>query len=361
MENSFKIILGIEMTKSNTPSLFGLTYSNRDFSNKDAWGKNQFNSSFPASLCCYLKSKHYLVNYINIKQGHLVIEELLVDNLFGSASSNPLDSYFFAFEAQYLPYQRYVVNKLPRVDLVIQNKNKGEALQPLEIKLTALPDNTTCHEIEDLFGCELVVRPDSIVYLACSIIESLPNLSASFLDINWDDTSVVLENYSTICKKLFDILPQLENKEKPFLLHPIWKTQGKSTQLAEQCLDVFTWSNTAFIYFMLDSLRFTASVNKISRQFRAVCWLYKMLADFSKHGHFNAEKIINDLTYNTKNDKAFAVSGKITHRYMKCPRLSHPAISKYEIKQIILGGGQNLLSPERRFDAIIVNSPEIFE
>ena len=29
-------------------------------------------------------------------------------------------------------------------------------------------------------------------------------------------------------------------------------------------------------------------------------------------------------------------------------------------EKIILGGGQNLLSPERRFDAIIFNSPELF-
>ncbi len=38
-----------------------------------------------------------------------------------------------------------------------------------------------------------------------------------------------------------------------------------------------------------------------------------------------------------------------------------PRISKYEIKNIILGGGQDLLSPERRFDAVLVNSPDIFD
>ena len=32
-----------------------------------------------------------------------------------------------------------------------------------------------------------------------------------------------------------------------------------------------------------------------------------------------------------------------------------------EIKNIILGGGQNFLSPERRFDAIIFSNPEIFD
>jgi len=29
--------------------LFGLNHSNRDFSQRESWGKNQFNNSFPAS------------------------------------------------------------------------------------------------------------------------------------------------------------------------------------------------------------------------------------------------------------------------------------------------------------------------
>ena len=46
---------------------------------------------------------------------------------------------------------------------------------------------------------------------------------------------------------------------------------------------------------------------------------------------------------------------------MRCKELTTPRITKTQIKNIILGGGQNLLSPERRFDAIIFNSPEIFD
>lgn len=42
-------------------------------------------------------------------------------------------------------------------------------------------------------------------------------------------------------------------------------------------------------------------------------------------------------------------------------RLNTPIITKSEIKNIILGGGQHMLSPERRFDAIIFNSPELFK
>lgn len=45
---------------------------------------------------------------------------------------------------------------------------------------------------------------------------------------------------------------------------------------------------------------------------------------------------------------------------MACEELAKPRIEKKDIRKIILGGGQNLLSPERRFDAIIFNSPELF-
>jgi type II restriction enzyme len=86
-----------------------------------------------------------------------------------------------------------------------------------------------------------------------------------------------------------------------------------------------------------------------------------MLNDFCLNGKFDHEEIIDNLAYNTKNDKAFASSGNVTNSYMSCKRLETPVISKAEIKNIILGGGQNLLSPERRFDAIIFNSPELFK
>ncbi len=86
-----------------------------------------------------------------------------------------------------------------------------------------------------------------------------------------------------------------------------------------------------------------------------------MLVDIKQNGKFNHEEIIDNLSYNTKNDKAFASAGNVTNRYMSCPRLTKPAILKSEIKDIILGGGQNMLSPERRFDAIIYNSPELFQ
>ena len=41
----------------NKPALFGQKYSSRDYTKAECWGKNQFNSSFPASLVAYMYSK----------------------------------------------------------------------------------------------------------------------------------------------------------------------------------------------------------------------------------------------------------------------------------------------------------------
>ena len=85
-----------------------------------------------------------------------------------------------------------------------------------------------------------------------------------------------------------------------------------------------------------------------------------MLYDFAVHGTVNFGSIIDRLTYNTKNDKAFAVSGMVTNPYMQCQELTVPRVNKDAVKEIILGGGQNFLSPERRLDAIILNTPGLF-
>lgn len=163
---------------------------------------------------------------------------------------------------------------------------------------------------------------------------------------------------SAIDRVILSVLP----KQEPILMQPIWKTNGKSPKLADSCLDMFIWSNFAFTQLFVDVARgeLIEGSNRITRQVRTIIWLFKMLFDFAENSQINHHKIIDELSFNTKNDKAFAVSGRVTHKYMSCKELTSPRISKEEIKNIILGGGQNMLSPERRFDAIIFNSPELF-
>lgn len=358
-------------TNKKIPGLFGIVNSNRDFSSKDAWGKNQFNSSFPTALACYLHEKNLKAVYYKTDENMKIFTDYIgIDKLF---CANPLgNEIFFSFETQYTPFQKYIVGSIPRNDLVILVN--GQCVSTLEIKLVALPDNSTCELDENFFGVEIVVRPDTIIYLACSFIKSFENNLQDLKNIffnagnfieDWENAEKVLpftyEIYTAI-KKLVKICYK---NQIPVIMKPVWKTLGKSPRLAENCLDVFVWSNCGVLkLFMPEESDFILDkkiLPKISRHTRTMIWLFKMLKDFCDNGQFDGRKIIDKLSFNTKNDKAFSSNGLRTQNLMKCAELKNPRITKNEIKNIILGGGQNLLSPERRFDAIIYNSPELFE
>ncbi len=354
---------------TNKSGLFGINNSNRDFSIKENWGKNQFNSSFPAALALYLESKNIDNNYITLDNNLQVVHSTISTRKLFNVRQTDKNT-FFAFENVFSPYQKYVIGSLPRVDLVIQDLKTGNCLSGIEIKLTALPDNSTCELNEDEYGSELVVRPDTIVYLACSIMQNYDSNFRSLYSFfdnkpqkikDWSEAENVIPYIPNIVKSIKNILKQLTNKQIPLVLQPIWKTKGKSPILADYCLDNFVWSNISFVKLFLDAAKPEKTITKINRQIRTLIWLYKMLYEFSQKGQFNHSRIIDELSFNTKNDKAFAVSGTVTHQYMKSKNLTKPRITKNEIKKIILGGGQNLLSPERRFDAIIYNSPELFK
>ena len=167
--------------KQPKPSLFGLTNSNRDFTQKECWGKNQFNSSFPTSLGCYMYSCGVKPVYIKLDNSlKTVHKKIEVAEIFGEIPLS--EKLFFAFESDYVPYRKLVIGKLPRVDLVTQSTiPKDSCLKSIEIKLTALPDNSTYKLSEDKYGCEIVVRPDTIVYLALSIFSILSEIILSML------------------------------------------------------------------------------------------------------------------------------------------------------------------------------------
>ncbi|MFK7797373.1 MAG: HindVP family restriction endonuclease [Aureispira sp.] len=351
------------------PSLFGIKYSNRDFTKKQSWGKNQFNSSFPAALTAYLYHLNLECIYLVLdKQLNVKHQTIAVEIFLGEIPTS--ENIFYAFETQHTPYQQLVIGTLPRVDLVIQSKENGRCLTPIEIKLTALPDHTTCNLEENNYGSEIVVRPDTIVYLACSMAQKLKTLPIEHLDLtkyssikDWTIANNVLPFLNHFVADLDAICELLLNNQTPLVLQPTWKTKGKTPLLAQNCLDCFVWSNLAFTRLFVDIVKheLTNRNQRISRNGRTLIWLFKMLHDFILLGQFDHKTIIDKLSYNTKNDKAFAINGKATHKYMKCAELTIPRIKKSAIKKIILGGGQKLLSPERRFDAIIVNDSKIFE
>ncbi len=352
------------------PSLFGIKQSNRDFSLAQTWGKNQFNSSFPASLACYLYSKGLEAVYLELNGGLTTTrKKIKVSDVFGL---DPLaDDTFYAFETAYTPYENLVVDGLPRIDLVTAKIVKGltEPARGIEVKLTALPDNQTADNGEENYGSEIVVRPDTIVYLALSVaveymserkklLAHLAGLKKKIKD--WRSATAVRPHLKEATDVLDEILAEKISVQKPLLIQPVWKTEGKTLVLHENSLDVFVWSDFALTRLFVDVCRESLNREPMTRHSRSVLWLLKMLLDFAEEGKMNAGLVIDELTYDTKNDKAFAVSGRVTRKYMKSPELLKPRVSKSEIKNIILGGGEKLLSPERRFDAAIMSTKNIF-
>ena len=359
----------VSLMEGVAPGLFGQKYSSRDYRYEESWGKNQFNSSFPASLVAYMGSKSKNPVYLcTNKQNEIVHKYIKVSDLFGV---DPLsEDAYYNYEAEFYPYEQfYTATKKEKIDLVMVNRRSQLSVSGLEVKLTTLPDNTTKDLPEASYGSEIVVRSPTILFLACSIcscfnsekgrrrLHGLLNTIGSEIK-NWSEIRQVLPHYDAIRNAILSVSSELANKQQPLVIQPIWKTDKRLKDFADDCLDVFVWSNLSVIQMCL---RETNPNDDISRNQRTIIWLYKMLWDFTQFGRFNYTDIVNDLAYNYKTDKAFAISGKLTNPMMRCEELTRPRISKYEIKNIILGDGQKLLSPERRFDAFIVSHPELFD
>lgn len=310
--------------------------------------------------------------YLKLDENGKVIKDYIdVETLF---HSDPLsDNLYYSFESSYTKFQPYSIGKPPTVDLMLMDREKQEILTGYEVKLTTIPDESTCRLSEDKYGSELVIRMPSIHFLACSIADiyksDFTQLKKYFGKNGYGNVSSYMEaaQVNPRIGDIWNIMSRLIrdniSNQKPALIQPIWKTIGKSNLLADDCLDVFVWSDLAFTQlFMSESRSVPLDVTKqIDRPTRALIQLFFMLNDVAVKERFHTDDIFQKLTYTMKNDKAFSVPGRKTNKIMACDELLHPRISKFEINNIILGGGQNLLSPERRFDAALVNAIEIFK
>lgn len=354
------------MKKKIQPGLFGQKHASRDYTQEKAWGKNMFNSSFPASLVAYMHSKDIKPVYLKIDADNRLLHDYISgEELYGV---DPLsDDAYYNFEAGFSAFEKYYTGDREKIDLVMVNRMTNESLIGLEVKLTALPDNTTLRKSEEEYSCEIVVRPPTICFLACSICEQFntdekKNALRKILNTvpkitHWEEVGEVLPHYAKIEAAIKSVAMMIHDRQTPLMVQPVWKMKDKT--LATDCLDVFVWSNLALL--QLCYVGDNAKPHEISRFQRAVIWVYLMLKDFVDYDTFDYVRIIKAHSYQNANDKAFSVPGTSSYRFLKSEELLHPRIKKQEIKNIILGGGQNLLSPERRFDAVIVNSPGLFK
>jgi hypothetical protein len=171
---------------------------------------------------------------------------------------------------------------------------------------------------------------------------------------NWTDIAQVSPVISQIASVLDRLLAENYHLQRPFVLQPIWKTVGRTLQLHDNAFDMFVWSDFAFTRLFFKDIRIIKG--RPSRSVRTITWLAKMLLDFARDGKIDHKWVIDNMSFNTKNDKAFAVNGKDTQPFMKSPELTNPRIKKDAARHIVLGGGEKLLRPERRLDAALLGT-----
>jgi len=337
--------------------LFGIEHSNRR--TNDHWGKNCFNSSFPAATANYMLEKNIPAIYINLAEANgelkVVATEIPIKEVFNCGTLHATDLYF-AFESVFEPYQEYSFDQIDGIDLVIKD-TQGHFLSPLEVKLTVLPDNTTHRKPEDQWGSEVVVRSATTSYCALGMYDAVKADARHVRELfenacsgiqSWDNDFEMTHKLPSLCESIDSFQHSYYTRQKPLLMQTLWKTQGKSPFLADQAFDIVVWSDYAFSRLFIDASYEAA--NTMSRPMRATARLAKCLWELSKSGKIRVVDIYRQMAFGNQTDKEFAVPGNKWRTYVTTPRIVRPILSKDVINEVIEPGYIERLSPERRFD-----------
>jgi hypothetical protein len=338
------------------PTLYGIEHSNR--AKKDFWGKNQFNSTFPVALACYMRDKGIKPVYISVSTNFEIVNtEIPFDDVFRTTLPNK--DLNFCFESKFEPYQTFSREDIGGIDLVVKD-TQDNFLTPLEIKLTVLPDDGTSKLKETEWGSELVIRPATTKYAALGMVQSIQDRLEEVREIfepvcadiqHWSNKHEIADKTPSLVEALNVFEKKFIEIQKPLLLQPIWKTKGKSPALDDNAFDIFVWSDFALSRLFIESAQ--GNPTNISRATRSTARLARILYEISTQRKTNIYQIYTEMAFEHQTDKEFAMSGRITRNYMKSSRRLKPVMKKDILSDIILGGGERLLSPERRFDQTI--------
>ena len=347
------------------PRLFGIAKSNRAHS--QMWGKNCFNSAFPTALACYMRTHGLNPVYIcaDNSGANLTVDnkEISVNQVFNISKDVCNEELFFSFETKFLPYFCHLQepSELDGADLVIQHD--GEWLRALQIKLTVVPDDGTSKENQKEWAPELVLRPADTCSCALGIYAGVSNRASEVEKIfrtpcaeiqHWNNDTEISQKKSQLLNCVEKFLYTFCDLQQPYLLHSIWMTEGKNPVLASNAFDIFVWSDYALMTAYLRQANAEAG-GAISRATRAVVRFARTQYELasSAHGKIRVRPIYREMDFGRQTDKEMAMSGKMTRKYMTSLRRVSPILPPDILKHIILNGGHEKLSPERRFDQTV--------
>ncbi len=308
--------------------LYGIYHSNRSLDKY--WGKNCFNSSFPAALANFMLDKNIPAIYIKLEEieGKLrvVPSEIPLREVY-NCGDRSLEQLYFSFESIYEPYQQYSFDTIDGIDLVIKDID-GTFLSPLEVKLTVIPTSATSHAPEQYWGSELVVRAATTSYCAFGMFDSVKQESQLVREIfedacssiqSWDNDFEMTHKIPHLCAAIDNFQLRYHRRQKPLLMQPLWKTQGQSPFLMEQAFDVVVWSDYAFSRLFLDGS--DQPVNTMKRGMRASARLARCLWELSKSGKIRVADIYRQMAFGNQTDKEFAIGGSDWRKYVSTDRI----------------------------------------
>ena len=343
--------------KNNESGLFGIKHSNR--SADKHWGKNCFNSSFPASIACYMLAHNIpaIYNRLEVIDGKLQVtsSEIHINEVFNSDELSA-ENLYFNFESRFEPYQKYSFDTIDGIDLVLKTID-GQYLAPLEVKLTVLPTANTSNMPEQKWGCEMVVRSATTSYCALGMFDAVNDQSQIVREIfedtcsniqSWDNDYEMTHKIPALSECVNVFQRKYLDRQKPLLMQTIWKTQGQSPVLNENAFDIVVWSDYAFSRLFVDSA--FEMENTMSRPMRASARLARCLWELSKSGKIRLKDIYRQMAFGNQTDKEFAIQGSKWRNYVSSERIVKPILSKNILSEVIRPGYIERLRPERRFD-----------
>ena len=287
---------------------------------------------------------------------------LLMNEIIGKKNENII----YNFESTFPPYKEFTGESLEKIDLVVLKGNSP--FRSFEVKLTVVPDSVTVTQNETKWGPEMVIRPVSSAYAMMSVATRLRSSKNSsilkqVIDIlkpvygsisGWSNITEINSKKEQLLESLSRAINVTLEIQSPFLIQPIWKTQGQSFKLCNQCFDVFVWSDVAIMGIPIERLGSAFTQRGVSRHLREVARHVKALYEVCTTGHFQYQDTYGGMSLGCQTDKSFSISGKVTRTYLNHKRLLKPIYSSDILNAIVLNGGEKLLKPERRFDAAVV-------
>ena len=339
----------------DAPTFYGL--ENCNLQPHEQWDRDNFPRMFSVALCNYLGDSGKGVNLVSFGSGASIVRTEPVSAVYGTGCRP--SQLLFDLDSVYEPHLE-LASGVPESDLVI----RGEGHVPigrLDVLASVIPDASTRGLPPELSGPEVTLRTRDLKNLALSMASSLMCERERALDIlddiqpapvDWEDWGMVSSINDDILRVLDRLESELSDRQSPFMLQSVWRSEEDGPLLADDAMDVFVWTDFALSRLFLDSTR-RSSDGSPTRPLRCAVRLYRMLEEILSGGHPDLDLLMLETQYGIQGNRELMVNGKTTNRYMASDRLTRPCVGSDEMPMLASKGFESMIVPERRLDSSV--------